>query len=205
MMPNLFNCDFLGVQMARTPSTMLELGTAAPDFSLIEPATDKQVSLADFKGQPVLIAFISNHCPYVILIKEAFTQFAKEYQEKGLKVVAINANDVANYPDDSPEKMVEDVKNYGYGFPYLFDESQEVASQYQAACTPDFFMFDADHKLYYRGQFDGARPNADIPVTGDDMKAAAECLLNNEPAPETQKASLGCNIKWKEGNEPSYA
>jgi thiol-disulfide isomerase/thioredoxin len=191
--------------MARTPSTMLELGTTAPDFSLIEPATNKQISLSDFAGQPLLVAFISNHCPYVILIKEEFAKFAKQYQGKGLKVVAINANDVENYPDDSPDKMIEDVKSYNYDFPYLFDETQEVASQYQAACTPDFFMFDADHKLFYRGQFDDARPNTDTPVTGADMKAAAECLLNGDVAPEIQKASLGCNIKWKEGNEPSYA
>lgn len=190
--------------MARTPSTMLELGTKAPSFSLPEPATQKQVSLADFKGQPVLIAFICNHCPYVILIKEAFTQFARKYQDKGLQVVAINANDVANYPDDSPEKMIEDVNNFGYTFPYLFDDNQQVSSQYQAACTPDFFMFDADHKLYYRGQFDGARPNSDIPVTGNDMINAADSLLAGNPAPEDQIASLGCNIKWKAGNEPDY-
>jgi len=191
--------------MARTPSTMLELGTSAPNFSLIDPATNKQVSLADFEGQPLLVAFICNHCPYVILLKDAFTKFAKNYQAKGLKVVAINANDVANYPDDSPEKMVEDVKEFGYTFPYLFDETQEVAQQYQAACTPDFFMFDADHKLYYRGQFDDARPNTDIPATGADMVNAADALLAGQAAPAQQKASLGCNIKWKEGNAPEYA
>ena len=190
--------------MARTPSTMLELGTSAPDFDLLDPVTQKQVKLSDFKGQPLLVAFICNHCPYVIMIKEAFTAFAKEYQGKGLKVVAINANDVANYPDDSPEKMAEDSKTFGYTFPYLYDESQEVALQYQAACTPDFFMFDADHKLYYRGQFDSSRPNTDIEVTGEDMKNATDLLLLGKPSPEAQKASLGCNIKWKGGNEPSY-
>ncbi len=191
--------------MARTPSTMLELGTPAPDFTLLDPVTNKQVSLADFAGKPLLVAFICNHCPYVILIKEAFTQFAKEYQDKGLEVVAINANDVANYPDDSPEKMIEDVKAFGYTFPYLFDETQQMAKAYQAACTPDFFMFDAEHNLYYRGQFDDARPNTDIPVTGKDMKNAADRLLAGKDAPEAQKASLGCNIKWKAGNEPVYA
>ncbi len=191
--------------MARTPSTMLELGTSAPDFSLINPATNEQVSLSDFAGKPLLVAFICNHCPYVILLKEAFTKFAKDYQAKGLNVVAINANDVANYPDDSPEKMAEDVKEFGYTFPYLFDETQEAAHQYQAACTPDFFMFDADHKLYYRGQFDDSRPNTDIPVTGADMISAADALLAGKPTPEQQKASLGCNIKWKEGNAPEYA
>ena len=190
--------------MARTPSTMLELGTPAPDFSLLDPATNQQVSLADFAGKPLLVAFICNHCPYVILIKEAFSEFAKTYQEKGIAVVAINANDVANYPDDSPEKMVEDVKEFGYTFPYLYDESQEVALKYQAACTPDFFMFDAEHKLYYRGQFDDARPNTDIAVTGSDMISAANDLLAGNPAPEGQKPSLGCNIKWKSGNEPQY-
>ena len=191
--------------MARTPSTMLELGTSAPDFSLINPATNEQVSLSDFAGKPLLVAFICNHCPYVILLKKEFTQFAKDYQAKGLNVVAINANDVANYPDDSPEKMAEDVKEFGYTFPYLYDETQETAHQYQAACTPDFFMFDADHKLYYRGQFDDSRPNTDIPVTGADMISAADALLAGKPAPEQQKASLGCNIKWKEGNAPEYA
>ena len=191
--------------MARTPSTMLELGTPAPDFTLLDPATNKQVSLADFAGKPLLVAFICNHCPYVILIKEAFTRFAREYQDKGLEVVAINANDVANYPDDSPEKMIEDVKAFGYTFPYLFDETQQTAKAYQAACTPDFFMFDAEHNLFYRGQFDDARPNTDIPVTGKDMKNAADRLLAGKDAPEAQKASLGCNIKWKAGNEPVYA
>ncbi len=191
--------------MARTPSTMLELGTAAPDFSLIEPATNKVVSLSDYLGQPVLIAFICNHCPYVILIKEALTKFAWDYQEKGLQVIAINANDVANFPDDSPEKMIEDVNKLGYTFPYLYDETQQVAKQYQAACTPDFFMFDTEHKLYYRGQFDDARPNSGISVTGADMINAADNLLAGKPAPENQKASLGCSIKWKENNAPDYA
>ncbi len=191
--------------MARTPSTMLELGTQAPAFSLLNPATQKQISLSDFEGKPVLVAFICNHCPYVILLKEAFTKFASDYQAKGIAVVAINANDIANYPDDSPEKMAEDVAEFGYTFPYLFDETQEVAHQYQAACTPDFFMFDVDHKLYYRGQFDDSRPNTDIAVTGADMISAADDLLAGKPVPEAQKASLGCNIKWKEGNEPEYA
>ncbi len=190
--------------MARTPSTMLELGTAAPDFSLQDPSTRKQVTLSDYAGQPLLVAFICNHCPYVILIKEAFAQFAREYQKKGLEVVAINANDVENYPEDSPEKMIEDSQNFNYPFPYLFDDTQQVAQQYQAACTPDFFMFDADHKLYYRGQFDGARPNSSIPVTGKDMIEAADALLSNRPPPQHQKPSLGCNIKWKVGNEPRY-
>lgn len=192
--------------MARTPSTMLELGTQAPSFSLTEPATGNTVSLGDFAEKPVLIAFICNHCPYIVLIREAFAKFGKEYMDKGLQVIAINSNDVENYPDDSPEKMVEEAKSAGYTFPYLFDETQEVAQQYQAACTPDFFMFDADHKLYYRGQFDDARPNSDnSKVTGKDMIEAADALLAGDAAPQAQKASLGCNIKWKEGNQPDYS
>lgn len=190
--------------MSETPSTMLELGTQAPDFSLIEPASGNIISLSEYKNEAVLIAFISNHCPYVILIKDALSQFARDYQDRELKVIAINANDVENYPDDSPEKMVEDVQAYDYTFPYLYDESQITATAYQAACTPDFFMFDANHQLYYRGQFDGARPNSDIPVTGEDMIKAAESLLAGEPYPVNQKPSMGCNIKWKAGNEPQY-
>lgn len=190
--------------MARTPSTMLELGTQAPDFSLLEPASDNTVSLSDFAGKPVLIAFICNHCPYVIHIREAFAAFARDYQAKGLQVIAISSNDAEKYPADSPEKMIEEVNTQGYVFPYLFDDSQETAKAYQAACTPDFFLFDANHKLYYRGQFDDARPRNEEPVTGKDMIAAADALLAGEAAPVDQKASLGCNIKWKAGNEPTY-
>lgn len=190
--------------MARTPSTMLALGTIAPDFSLPEPATGKTVALKDFQGKPLLVAFICNHCPYVLHIREVFARFAEEYQAKGIAVVAINANDVANYPDDSPEKMIEQVNDVPYTFPYLFDESQQVAKAYQAACTPDFFLFDAKHQLYYRGQFDDSRPRSDVPVTGKDMRAALDNLLAGMAAPENQVASLGCNIKWKMGNEPRY-
>ncbi len=190
--------------MAKTPSVMIDLGTKAPDFSLLEPATAKTVSLSDFASQPILIAFICNHCPYVIQMKEVFASFATESMKQGLAVVAINANDVANYPDDSPEKMIEDVEKYHYTFPYLYDETQAVAQAYQAACTPDFYLFDANHELYYRGQFDDARPGNDKPVTGQDMKNAVSLLLAGQPAPEKQLASLGCGIKWKAGNEPSY-
>ncbi len=190
--------------MARTPSTMLELGTQAPSFSLIEPATNKTISLQQFADTPVLIAFICNHCPYVVNLKEAFVEFSQEYQAKGLQVIAINSNDVENYAEDSPEKMAQDVEKYGYNFPYLFDETQAVAAAYQAACTPDFFLFDASHNLYYRGQFDDSRPRNDIAATGEDMRAAVDALLNGQDTPEEQKASLGCNIKWKSGNEPDY-
>ncbi len=191
--------------MALTPSTMLELGTKAPEFSLLEPLTQNLVSLSDFEEMPVLIAFICNHCPYVVLLKEAFEQFAKDYQAKGLQVIAINSNDIENYPADSPEKMIEDAKNYGYSFPYLFDETQEVAAKYKAACTPDFFLFDRQHTLYYRGQFDNARPNSGIMVTGNDMRNAANSLLVGEGIPTEQVPSVGCNIKWKQGCQPEYA
>lgn len=190
--------------MARTPSTMLELGTQAPDFALPEPATGRVVARQDFAGKPLLVVFICNHCPYVIHLRDVFVQLAKEYQERGVAMVAINANDVANYPDDSPEKMVEEVQNHAYTFPYLFDESQEVAKAYQAACTPDWYLFDAQHQLFYRGQFDDARPRNDEPVTGRDLRHALDRLLDNMYPPDEQKPSLGCNIKWKEGNEPNY-
>ena len=191
--------------MARTPSTMLALGTIAPDFPLPEPATGKTVALKDFQGKPLLVAFICNHCPYVLHIREVFARLAEEYQAKGIAVVAINANDVANYPDDSPEKMIEQVNDAPYTIPYLYDESQQVAKAYQAACTPDFFLFDAKHQLYYRGQFDDSRPKNDVPVTGKDMRAAMDNLLAGMAAPENQVASLGCNIKWKVGNELDYS
>jgi thiol-disulfide isomerase/thioredoxin len=183
---------------------MLELGTQAPDFTLLEPATGHLVSRQDFSGKPLLVAFICNHCPYVILIREVFAQLAKDYQQRGVAIVAINANDVANYPDDSPAKMVEEVNNAGYTFPYLYDETQAVAKAYQAACTPDLFLFDHEHKLFYRGQFDDARPRSDTPVTGADLRHALDRLLDNMYPPAEQKASLGCNIKWKAGNEPDY-
>jgi len=191
--------------MALTPSTMLELGTQAPEFSLLDPSTQNMVSLSDFNSQPVLVAFICNHCPYVILLKEAFEQFAKDYQTQGLQVIAINANDVENYPADSPAKMAEDVKKIGYSFPYLFDETQDIAARYKAACTPDFFLFDAQHKLYYRGQFDSARPNLGVNVTGIDMRNAADNLLAGKDAPNQQIPSVGCSIKWKQGNQPDYS
>ncbi len=191
--------------MVRTPSTMQELGTPAPDFRLLEPATGKYRSLEEFKEAPaLLVVFMCNHCPYVIHIREALAEFAREYQPKGLAMVGINANDADNYPDDSPEKMVEEVKKAGYTFPYLYDADQSVAKAYRAACTPDFFLYDTDRKLVYRGQFDDARPRNDEPVTGKDLRAAVEAVLAGKPVPEEQKPSLGCNIKWKPGNEPDY-
>lgn len=187
--------------MARTPSTMLELGTRAPGFELLNPATGKTVSLNDASsGKGLLIAFICNHCPYVIHLQQAFTDFANEYMTQGLSIIAINSNDVANYPADAPDKMADQ----GYPFPYLYDETQAVAKAYRAACTPDFFLFDGDLKLVYRGQFDSSRPRNDAPATGADMRAAVDALLAGHDISAEQIPSLGCNIKWKQGNEPDY-
>ncbi len=184
--------------MARTPSNMLVLDTPAPDFALIEPATGHTICLSDFADQPLLVAFICNHCPYVVHIRDAFTQMAREYQQRGVAVVAINSNDVLAYPEDSPEQMALAVKQYNFSFPYLFDATQTVAQAYQAACTPDLFLFNRAHRLYYRGQFDPARPRNELPVTGADLRHALERLLSDQPPPEPQIPSLGCNIKWKE-------
>lgn len=190
--------------MAQTPSTMLELGTPAPRFQLPEPATGRTVSIDEFDGKPLLVAFICNHCPFVKHIQNEFVRFAEEYQAKGLAVVAINSNDAEAYPDDSPEKMAEEARRAGYTFPYLYDETQAVAQAYEAACTPDFFLFDTERKLVYRGQFDDARPGNDAPVTGKDLRAAADAVLSGRPVPGDQKPSIGCNIKWRPGNEPAY-
>jgi peroxiredoxin len=183
---------------------MLPLGTKAPEFSL--PNVDgRSVSLADFKGKPaLLVAFICNHCPYVKHVADAFAVLAREYQSKGAAVVAINSNDAASYPADSPEQMVHEAENRGYTFPYLYDDDQSVAQAYQAACTPDFYVFDKDCKLVYRGQMDSSRPDSGIPVTGKDLRAALDAVLAGKPVPSDQKPSLGCNIKWKSGNEPEY-
>jgi len=190
--------------MVRTASTMLELGTPAPDFSL--PDIDGSViSLSEFKdARGLLVIFMCNHCPYVKHINEALAEFANEYMAKGLAIVGVNSNDVDNYPDDSPEKMAQVADEAGYSFPYLYDENQQVAKAYRAACTPDFFLFDASMKLAYRGQFDDSRPRTDEPVTGADLSQAADRVLAGEPVDEDQTPSLGCNIKWKPGNEPDY-
>ena len=191
--------------MALTPSTMLPLGTAAPDFKL--PDTNgKTVSLADFKDKPaLLVIFMCNHCPYVKHIRAGLAQLARDYLPRGAAIVGINANDVANHPDDSPAKMAQEVKSAGYVFPYLYDESQAVAKAYRAACTPDIFLFDKNRKLVYRGQFDDSRPGNGIPSTGKDLRAALDAVLTGKPVPADQKASIGCNIKWKSGNEPDYS
>ena len=191
--------------MAQTASTMLPLGTPAPAFNLLEPATGRMVALADFQNAPaMLVIFMCNHCPFVKHIRNGLIQFVQEYQARGLAVVAVSANDVANYPDDSPAQMADEARTFGYPFPYLYDETQAVAKAYRAACTPDFFLFDADRKLVYRGQFDGSRPGNSIPVTGSDLRAATDAALAGRPVPSGQKPSIGCNIKWKAGNEPEY-
>ena len=184
---------------------MLPLGTAAPDFALPDVVTAKTVSLADFKNSPALLmAFLCNHCPYVKHIQAGLAQLAKDLQERGVGVVGISSNDVVNYPDDSPEKMREEARRAGYTFPYLFDESQSVARAYRAACTPDFFLFDGAQRLVYRGQMDDARRANTQPVTGASLRAAVDAVLAGRPVEAKQIPSLGCNIKWKAGNEPEY-
>jgi thiol-disulfide isomerase/thioredoxin len=191
--------------MVKTPSTMLPLGTPAPSFALPEPASGRTTSLDDFAGsRALLVMFLSNHCPFVKHIAGALADFGREYDGQGLAIVAINANDVANYPDDSPEKMAEEVERRGYPFPYLFDESQEVAKAYQAACTPDFFLYDAERKLAYRGQFDASRPGNDEPITGRDLRRACDAVLTGAIPSGAQIPSVGCNIKWKPGNNPPW-
>lgn len=191
--------------MAATASTMLPLGTPAPDFSL--PDTEgNRISLADFKQAPaLLVIFMCNHCPFVKHILSDLVALAKEYQEKGVAIVGINSNDVDKFPQDSPEMMAQNAKEAGFTFPYLYDETQEVAKAYKAACTPDFFLFDADRKLVYRGQMDDSRPGNNEPVTGADLRAALDAVLEGGPVPAEQKPSMGCNIKWKPGREPNYS
>lgn len=190
--------------MVLKESTMLPLGTQAPDFSL--PDTEgNQVSLSDFQGAPaLLVIFLCNHCPYVKHVQHKLAEITRDYMNQGVAVVGISSNDVENYPDDSPAKMKEEKKQVGYPFPYLYDESQEVAKAYRAACTPDFFLFDGQQRLAYRGQMDDSRPKQDKPVTGDDLRRALDSVLEGKPVPEPHKPSAGCNIKWKPNNEPEY-
>jgi len=184
---------------------MLPLGTTAPDFALPDVVSGKTVSLTDFSKAPaLLVMFICNHCPYVKHVQAGMAQMAKDFQARGVGVVAISSNDVQNYPDDSPEKMKEEAVRAGYTFPYLFDGSQSVARAYRAACTPDFFLFDAEHKLVYRGQMDDARRGNSLPVTGKSLRDAVDAVLESKPVSPHQIPSLGCNIKWKPGNEPEY-
>ena len=191
--------------MAATASTMrLPLGAKAPSFDLPDPS-GRRFSLAGFEGSPaLLVAFICQHCPYVKHVRAGFVSLVADYQKRGVAVVAIAANDVQQYPEDGPEGMAQEAKAAGYTFPYVFDETQEVAKAYGAACTPDFFLFDHERRLFYRGQMDGSRPGNGVPVTGADLRKALDAALAGSPAPEVQRPSLGCNIKWKPGNEPVY-
>ena len=190
--------------MVRTPSTMLPLGTAAPDFSL--PNLDgRLMSLADVAGEKgTVVMFICNHCPFVKHVADQLATLGRDYLPRGVGVVAISSNDVSTHPADSPEQMVHEAEERGYLFPYLYDETQEVAKAYHAACTPDFYLFDADRALVYRGQLDSSRPGSDVPVTGRDLRAAIDALLAGQPPVAEQIPSLGCNIKWRPGNEPPY-
>mgnify|MGYP001819044188 CR=1 FL=1 len=190
--------------MAATPSNMPPLGMDAPDFHLPD-AFGNSYTLSDFaESDGLLVAFICSHCPFVIHIRSELGRFGREYQAKGLAMVAIVSNDLENYPQDGPEGMKKEAEEGGYDFPYLLDETQEVAKTFRAACTPDFFLFDKDRKLVYRGQFDGSRPGNDIPVTGEDLRSAADAVLQGRPVSENQHSSIGCNIKWKAGNAPDY-
>ncbi len=181
-------------------SPAVPLGTPAPDFDL--PAIDgRRVTLSDLKGFPVLVVFLSNHCPYVRRVESGLGRFAADYAGR-VATVAISSNDVVNYPDDDVPHLVEQAERAGFDFPYLVDESQDVARAYRAACTPDFFLFDSEHKLAYRGEFDDARPRNDVPVTGSSLRAAADAVLEGRAVPD-QNPAIGCGIKWKPGNEPS--
>lgn len=186
-------------------SRMIDLGTTASDFSLPDPAR-RLHSLKDAAGsKAVLVAFLCNHCPYVKHMLDGFVKFARDYQPQGLTIFAISSNDIAAHPEDAPEKMGELARARGFGFPYLFDESQEVALAYGAICTPDFFLFDRELKLAYHGQFDASRPRLNLRVTGADLRAAVDSLIAGKSIPSKQTASAGCSIKWKPKNEPEWA
>jgi peroxiredoxin len=190
--------------MVMTASTMLELGTPAPEFKLAD-TTGEIVTLEDYKDSPaLLVIFMCNHCPFVKHVLGQLVETIKEYQRKGLAVVGINSNDVESFTEDSPAKMAEIAEKAGFTFPYLYDETQEVAKAYRAACTPDFFLFDKERRLVYRGQMDDSRPGNGIQVSGSDLRAALDAVLAGKPAPMNQKPSMGCNIKWKRDGEPGY-
>jgi len=191
--------------MSLTPSTMLELGTRAPDFSLPDVCSGKTVSLNDFSDkEALLVVFMCAHCPYVKLVENQLAAIGKDYADRGLGMVAISANDAEAYPDDAPERLKEQAERLGFNFPYLYDESQETAKIYRAACTPDLFLFDKEMKLAYRGQLDDARPGNGKPVTGKNLRSAIDSVLASEKVTESQLPATGCNIKWKPGREPDY-
>src|SRR5262245_14754710 len=191
--------------MARTYSTMAPLGMKLPSFALTDVISGRQVQVADFAdAQALLVAFLCNHCPYVRHVRGGLAEFAKEYEQRGLQVVGVSSNDVKAYPQDAPDGMREEAREAGYRFPYLFDEDQSVAKAFSAACTPDFFLFDRDRKLAYRGQFDASRPSDGVPVTGEDLRKATDAVLAGRAPASEQTPSIGCNIKWIPGNEPEY-
>ncbi|MGA9382962.1 MAG: thioredoxin family protein [Phormidium sp.] len=191
--------------MALTPSTMLALCTKAPDFQLPDVVSNEKISLATFADKKaLLVMFICRHCPFVKHIKDELAKLGKDYKDRSLGIVAISTNDAENYPNDAPEKLKEMALELGFTFPFCYDETQEVAKAYTAACTPDFFLFDQKRELVYRGQLDDSRPSNGIPVTGKDLRAAVDAVLNDQSVTQDQKPSVGCNIKWKAGNAPSY-
>lgn len=191
--------------MVLTPSTMLALGTRAPDFELVDVTTNTKKKLADFAAKEALVVmFLCNHCPYVKHVRDGLSAFARDYQSKDVALVAIASNDAEKYPDDGPDALAAEARRSGWKFPYLFDATQAVAKRYTAACTPDFFLFDRARKLVYRGQFDASRPGSNVPVTGADLRAAVDAVLAKRPVAAQQMPSLGCNIKWRPGNEPEY-
>jgi len=184
--------------MALTPSNMLPLGTKAPEFSLIDTKDNKIKSLQDLKGKAgTLVMFICNHCPFVIHVNKELVRLTIDYKSKGINCIAISSNDVVNYPQDGPDQMKQHAIDNHYPFPYLYDETQDIAKAYDAACTPDFFLFNSDLNLVYTGQLDGSRPGNEVPVTGEDLRSAIDGLVNNSPINQNQKPSMGCNIKWK--------
>ena len=191
--------------MALTPSTMLPLGTPAPDFSLPDVVSGQNVSLSDFDDKKAfLVMFICRHCPYVQHVKSELARIGKDYKDKDIEIVAISSNDINVYPEDASDSLSEMAKEEGFNFPYLFDETQEVAKSYTAACTPDLFLFDKDRKLVYRGQIDDSRPGNNVPVTGKNLRSAIDAVLSDKEVDPNQKPSMGCSIKWKKGNEPDY-
>jgi thiol-disulfide isomerase/thioredoxin len=191
--------------MARTESTMLGLGTPAPDFELPDVVSNKNVSLDSFRGKKaLLVMFICRHCPFVQHIKEGLARMGKDYRGKSLGIVAISSNFVAQYPEDAPDRLREMAVQLEFNFPFCYDETQETAKAYGAACTPDFYLFDESRRLVYRGQLDDSRPSNSVPVTGGDLRAAVDAVLAGQPVSPHQKPSVGCNIKWRPGSEPSY-
>jgi peroxiredoxin len=184
---------------------MLPLGTIAPDFTLPDVVSGRVVSLSDFTDSAaMLVMFICNHCPYVQHVRAELARFGRDYQDSGVGIVAISSNDAGQYPEDGPEAMRREAETHGYTFPYLFDEEQDVAARYTAMCTPDFFLFNTDRELVYRGRFDESRPNSGVPVSGADLRAAVDAVLSGDPVNQEQWPSMGCSIKWKPGNTPAY-